>query len=380
MLDTARPDVEPPRRSLAAGDESSWSTTRWCCCAASSDDRAARDVPAAARRGLRLRRRRASSCPTCATSAISHLYLPPSFQARDGLHARLRRRRPGLDLERARAARRSSSRWSRAAREAGLGIVLDIVPNHMATDDANRFWSDPAAAARSSSTSTRRPAATGASSTSTTWPRVRQEDPEVFDGDARSWRCGWCARASWTGCGSTIRTGSPIRRATWRGCATGGVEHVWVEKILDPGEHAARLAGRGHGRLRVPQRRLRAVRRPRGRGAADRPVGRGHPATTGASASWRSRPSSSRRGRRSRPRSSGCCARRPQRVAGLERALASLPVYRTYVEPWSGRVEDADREAVAEAGLPALAGVDAAARACRAGTRSSRASSRRRRR
>ena len=39
-------------------------------------------------------------------------------------------------------------------------------------------------------------------------------------------------------------------------------------------------------------------------------------------------------------------------MAGLERALASLPVYRTYVEPWSGRVEDADREAVAEAGLP----------------------------
>ena len=43
-------------------------------------------------------------------------------------------------------------------------------------------------------------------------------------------------------------------------------------------------------------------------------------------------------------------------MAGLERALASFAVYRTYVEPWSGRVEEADREAVAEAGLPALAG------------------------
>ena len=31
----------------------------------------------------------------------------------------------------------------------------------------------------------------------------------------------------------------------------------------------------------------------------------------------------------------------------LERALASLPVYRTYVEPWSGRVDDADRAALA---------------------------------
>src|SRR5205085_4038925 len=42
----------------------------------------------------------------------------------------------------------------------------------------------------------------------------------------------------------------------------------------------------------------------------------------------------------------------PERVAGLERALASVPVYRTYVEPWSGRVADEDREAVAEAHLP----------------------------
>ena len=29
-----------------------------------------------------------------------------------------------------------------AVREAGLGIILDIVPNHMATDPENRFWAD----------------------------------------------------------------------------------------------------------------------------------------------------------------------------------------------------------------------------------------------
>jgi (1->4)-alpha-D-glucan 1-alpha-D-glucosylmutase len=43
----------------------------------------------------------------------------------------------------------------------------------------------------------------------------------------------------------------------------------------------------------------------------------------------------------------------PREVGGLERTLASLPVYRTYVEPWSGLVEDADREAIRAAGLPA---------------------------
>jgi (1->4)-alpha-D-glucan 1-alpha-D-glucosylmutase len=38
-------------------------------------------------------------------------------------------------------------------------------------------------------------------------------------------------------------------------------------------------------------------------------------------------------------------------VPGIADALAALPVYRTYVEPWSGRVEEADREVVAEGGI-----------------------------
>ena len=31
---------------------------------------------------------------------------------------------------------------------AGLGVILDIVPNHMAGDDENRWWADPAQRAR----------------------------------------------------------------------------------------------------------------------------------------------------------------------------------------------------------------------------------------
>src|SRR5215210_5875048 len=73
---------------------------------------------------------------------VSHLYLPPSFQARKGsTHGydvvdptRVSEELGGEDEFRALAA---------AARDAGLGIVLDIVPNHMATDEANRYWSDP---------------------------------------------------------------------------------------------------------------------------------------------------------------------------------------------------------------------------------------------
>src|ERR687889_1952646 len=73
---------------------------------------------------------------------VSHLYLPPSFQARPGsMHGydvvdptQISAELGGEDEFRALVA---------AARDAGLGIVLDIVPNHMATDDANRYWADP---------------------------------------------------------------------------------------------------------------------------------------------------------------------------------------------------------------------------------------------
>ena len=44
--------------------------------------------------------------------------------------------------------------------------------------------------------------------------------------------------------------------------------------------------------------------------------------------------------------------------APIPEALAELPVYRTYVEPWSGKVADEDREAIAASGMaPSLARV-----------------------
>jgi len=41
----------------------------------------------------------------------------------------------------------------------------------------------------------------------------------------------------------------------------------------------------------------------------------------------------------------------PGGLEALERALSSLPVYRTYVDPVAGKVADEDREAIAEAGI-----------------------------
>src|SRR5690349_5104241 len=79
--------------------------------------------------------------PYVAELGASHLYLSPSLQARHGsTHGydvtdptRISEDLGGEAEFRALAA---------AAREAGLGIVLDVVPNHMAATDENPFWRD----------------------------------------------------------------------------------------------------------------------------------------------------------------------------------------------------------------------------------------------
>ena len=73
---------------------------------------------------------------------ISHLYLSPSLQARTGSthgYDVVDPTQISEDLGGEAAFRELAD----AAHAAGLGIVLDLVPNHMATDDANRFWTDP---------------------------------------------------------------------------------------------------------------------------------------------------------------------------------------------------------------------------------------------
>ncbi|HET9093901.1 MAG TPA: malto-oligosyltrehalose synthase [Solirubrobacteraceae bacterium] len=73
---------------------------------------------------------------------ISHLYLSPSLQAREGSTH-------GYDvvdpsrLSDALGGESAFRELAERARGAGMGIVLDVVPNHMAADDANRFWVDP---------------------------------------------------------------------------------------------------------------------------------------------------------------------------------------------------------------------------------------------
>ena len=184
---------------------------------------------------------------------------------------------------------------------------------------------------------------------------VRQEDPEVFEQTHEL-----VLSLVRDGLVDGLRIDHPDGLADPAGYLSRlrerGVERVWVEKILDPGEQLRDWPVVGHRRLRVPQRRLRAVRRPRRRGGADRACGSGSRATRGPLARSRCEAKleqvhgSVRAGARAaRSRASDSAPI----VDALARALASLPVYRTYVEPATGRVAEDDRDAIAAADMPA---------------------------
>src|SRR3954464_9594232 len=279
---------------------------------------------------------------------VSHLYLPPSFQAREGSTH-------GYDV--VDPGRISDELGGEAeflglcadARAAGLGVILDIVPNHMAADDANRYWAAPELRRKYFDVDDE-----------TGFHRrffdidhlagVRMEDPEVFEETHRL-----ALRLVPDGPVDGLRIAHPDGLADPAGylerLAAGGAEHVWVEKILDPGERlrdwpidgtvgyeflndvcALFIDPAGEAPLTDLWVEISGDDRRFGELAFEAKLEQAR--TTFA------------------PEVERLLRDAPSRVTGLERALASFPVYRTYVEPWSGRVEAADREAIAEAGLP----------------------------
>ena len=290
----------------------------------------ARDLPAPARPDVHASATRGRSCPYLRDLGVSHLYLSPSLQARSGSthgYDVVDPTRISDDL--------GGEEAFRALAAAGLGVLLDVVPNHMAASDENRFWRDPelrAAVLRPR----RRDRLAPALLRHRRARRRARRGPGGVRGDAREGARARRARASSTACGSTIPTGSPTRAATSSGWRAEGVEHVWVEKILEPGERAARLAGGGDDRLRVPERRHGALRRPatarsRSRALYEELTGERRPFAEVADEAKLEQARTTFRPELERLRR----ARRP--TLGSRRRLASLHVYRTYVEPWYGR-------------------------------------------
>ena len=279
---------------------------------------------------------------------VSHLYLPPSFQARAGSTH-------GYDVvdPNAISTERGGEAEFRAlvgaVHEAGMGIVLDIVPNHMAVDDANRYWTDGELRARFFDIDER----TGRHRRFFDIDHlagVRQEDPEVFAATHEL-----TLRLVREGAVDGLRIDHPDGLADPAGYLArlreAGARHVWVEKILDPGERLRDWPVSGTTGYEFLNDVAALYVDP----AGEAPLTDLWEEVSGDHRRFREHAFEAKleQARTSfAPEVDRLRREAPRPLTGLERALASLPVYRTYVEPWSGLVEDADRAAVAVAGLP----------------------------
>ena len=229
----------------------------------------------------------------------------------------------------------------RALCEAGLGVVLDVVPNHMAATEENPFWRDPELRPRFFDVDEetglhRRFFDIG------DLAAVRVEDPEVFEATHEV-----LLRLAAEGLVDGVRIDHPDGLADPRGylerLRAEGVGRVWIEKILEPGEALRDWPVEGTTGYEF---------------AADAQalfVDRAGEATltelAGEPRAWHVVAAEAKLEQaRTTFEPEVERLRRLCDTPELEHALASLPVYRTYVEPWSGRVDEADRAAVA--GLP----------------------------
>ena len=279
---------------------------------------------------------------------VSHLYLPPSFQAREGSTH-------GYDvvdptsISEELGGERAFEALARAVREAGMGLILDIVPNHMATDDANRYWSDPDRRRRffdlDEETGRHRRffdidhlAA------------VRQEDEAVF-AETHKLALALVNEGTVDGLRIDHPDGLADPAGYLRRLREGGARHVWVEKILDPGEHLRDWAVEGTVGYEFLNDVAALFVDPEGEAPLtalwEEVSGDPRPFHAYADEAKLEQARTTFAPEVDRLRREA-----PREVGGLERALASLPVYRTYVEPWSGLVTGDDREAIEEAGLP----------------------------
>lgn len=280
---------------------------------------------------------------------ISHVYLSPALTARSGSTHGYDQVDPTSV-----SASLGGEEGLRALADTGLGIVLDIVPNHMGTGDENRWWTDEALRAQFFDLDPE----TGR------WRRffdvdelaaLRQEDPEVFEATHRK-PLDLVAEGVVDGLRIDHPDGLADPAGYLRRLHDAGAEHVWVEKILHPGEHlrpwpvsgtvgyehlndatALFVDPAGEDVLTELWVEVSGDTRTFAEVAAEARV---EQATTTF------RPEVERLARNAAASGLDDLAD----VDLLARALAAVPVYRTYVEPWSGLVAEEDRAALA--GLP----------------------------
>jgi (1->4)-alpha-D-glucan 1-alpha-D-glucosylmutase len=287
---------------------------------------------------------------------VSHLYLSPSLQARPGSthgYDVVDPTKVSEDL----GGEAEFRRLAGAAHDACLGLVLDVVPNHMATDEANRFWTDPRLRERFFDVDP----VTGAHRRFfdiDDLAGVRQEDPEVF-AETHAMVLALVRE----GVVDALRIDHPDGLADpaqyFERLREAGVATVWIEKILESSERLRDWPVAGTVGYEFLNDVCALFVDPASEEAF--------------TALWREVSGDTRgfaevAAQAKLEQAEGPFDREIQRLAALQGvsggaaalagAVAGFPVYRTYVRPGDGgrgreSVTDADREAVAESGMPA---------------------------
>ncbi|WP_210495138.1 malto-oligosyltrehalose synthase [Patulibacter sp. SYSU D01012] len=274
---------------------------------------------------------------------VSHLYLSPSLQARSGSTH-------GYDVVDPTKVSDAlgGEEGLRALAGEGLGIVLDIVPNHMGTGDENRWWTDEEARARVFDYDPE-----------DGWYRrffdiddlggIRVEDPAVFD-----LVHGKVLELLRDGVVDGLRIDHPDGLADPAGylrrLREEGAEHVWVEKITSaahPVEELPDWPVEGTVGYEFCGDATALFVDPRGEG----PLTELFAELTGETRAFEEVALETQH-----DQATTTFAREVARlrtlydVPGIADALAALPIYRTYVDPATGLVTDADRAAIAATG------------------------------
>jgi (1->4)-alpha-D-glucan 1-alpha-D-glucosylmutase len=279
---------------------------------------------------------------------VSHLYLSPSLQARSGSTH-------GYDVVDPThlSEELGGEDEFRALCEAGLGVVLDIVPNHMAaSEDENPFWRDPLRRAKFFDVEWRTGGVRRFFDIGDL-AGVRMEDPEVFEVTHRK-----VVELVQEGLVHGVRVDHPDGLANparyLHRLREAGIERVWVEKILEPGEQLRDWPVCGTTGYEFANAVTGLFVDP----AAEEPLTDLYRSFTGEERAFGeiAHEAKLEQARTTfEPEVEWLLAELGDDRRGLDlaRAIASFPVYRTYVDPDSGEVEPLDRQAVADADLPA---------------------------
>jgi (1->4)-alpha-D-glucan 1-alpha-D-glucosylmutase len=266
---------------------------------------------------------------------VSHVYLSPSFQAQAGsTHGY-----DVVDPTRISEAL-GGEEGLRALAGSGVGVILDIVPNHMAASGENRYWADEELRGKFFDLDP----------VSGRWRRffdidelagVRQEDPEVFE-ETHELPLRLVAEGVVDGLRVDHPDGLADPAAYLARLRERGVELVWVEKILEAEEELRDWPVSGTVGYEFLNDAAALFVDP----AGEAPLTDLYRTLTGEQREFHQVADEAKLEQASttfQPEVDRL--RRILDAPDLERSLASLPIYRTYVRP-------AEDEGVDAFGLP----------------------------